>query len=841
MLLVAGLAGLLTSAAGATFGGSITMSPDGARASAPRIAVDAQDNALAVWTEEDNGVERVRAAFRPPGGDVATLDYLSAADANAERPIAVFDEHGNALVVWTLYEGAGDGALGRVQAAYRPAGGSFGPARTISGAEPGVQYLEPHVDVDESATVVWTRADAKTQRVQAAFRSKHGSFGPPQTISGPGGGYQPQVAVDERGNSIAVWTTTDTSEIQSASRPRTGGWSVPGRISPAGHAAFSPRVAADRRNNAVAVWFADDDPGVDDPDFIQAARRPAGGSFGAAETLSDTSGTAFDPQVTFDARDNALLAWTRFDGSTTRVETSSLPQGTTSFTDPETVSPAGEQAFEPRIAADDSAAVVWSTGFEGGPLRVHGAFRPAGGTFGGAQTLSEPGDSSYEPAVAMDGAGNALAAWTRDELTDHPVVQFSFRPRVGSFGEPSAMSAPGAAAFEAQVATDRLGNTIAAWTVDPDLGDPDNPTLVQAAFAPPGGAFGAPVRLSDPNFAAYQPRVAYENDGDAVVAWTENEHKRLRVHAAFHVAGNGWVAAAQLSPDTEDAFDPRVSAGPGTVVAWSQTDGAITTTQAAVKPEDASFQPAGTVSRPDEDAHGPQVAVGEDGTAVITWYGGFGDYVAAAIGNASPAGFAAAETLSPPGMAASEPQVAVDDRGGAAVVWIGGNNSFIQAAFRARRGPFGPSQDVAADNVAEPQVAIDESGNAIAAWTRYTDETGQIETAVRPRGGSFGEPAVISATGEELSNYLPHIAADDSAAVVWTAQTPFGVLRVQSSFRPSGGAFGPVQTLTDRLVYGYDPQLVVDERGNVRAIWTLSDVIGADQPSSIQSAFRPRA
>ena len=140
---------------------------------------------------------------------------------------------------------------------------------------------------------------------------------------------------------------------------------------------------------------------------------------------------------------------------------------------------------------------------------------------------------------------------------------------------------------------------------------------------------------------------------------------------------------------------------------------------------------------------------------------------------------------------------------------------------------------------------FDESGNALAVWTRFVGDTGQIESAFRPRGSAFGAPELVSGTGgaEPLSHFGPHVAVDDSAAVVWTAQTPGGLLRVQTAFRPKDGSFGAVQTLSDRRLHGFEPQVAVDERGNARAVWTLTDLSNPDAPppfSTVESAFRPR-
>ena len=71
------------------------------------------------------------------------------------------------------------------------------------------------------------------------------------------------------------------------------------------------------------------------------------------------------------------------------------------------------------------------------------------------------------------------------------------------------------------------------------------------------------------------------------------------------------------------------------------------------------------------------------------------------------------------------------------------------------------------------------------------------------------------------SNFAPQIAADDSATVVWTARPQAGSCGCRP-LPPKDGAFGPVQTLTDRLLYAFEPQVAIDERGNATAVWTLT-------------------
>jgi len=104
----------------------------------------------------------------------------------------------------------------------------------------------------------------------------------------------------------------------------------PETISPPGVQASGSHIATDERGNAIAVWTA----GPDGEHEIQAAFRPNGGPWGQPQTLSVPGEDSTEPQVVFDERDNALVAWTSFQDSpadpqlaSARVRASFRPRG----------------------------------------------------------------------------------------------------------------------------------------------------------------------------------------------------------------------------------------------------------------------------------------------------------------------------------------------------------------------------------------------------------------------------------------------------------------------------------------------------------------------------------
>jgi hypothetical protein len=195
----------------------------------------------------------------------------------------------------------------------------------INVSDPGQDAFEPQVAEDSSGNslIVWTRSDGTNIRIQAKFRAADGTLGATATISDAGrDAYEPQVAFDPNGNAIAVWTQFDGAHgrTHAAFRPTGGSFGGDETISPAGRDASAPQIAIDSTGKAIAVWYRFDGT----TDRIQAAVRPANGSFGAAQTLSSPGREAFDPRVAVgpDADANAQAVWTGSDGSNLRVQAS---------------------------------------------------------------------------------------------------------------------------------------------------------------------------------------------------------------------------------------------------------------------------------------------------------------------------------------------------------------------------------------------------------------------------------------------------------------------------------------------------------------------------------------
>jgi hypothetical protein len=189
--------------------------------------------------------------------------------------------------------------------------------------------------------------------------------------------FEPQVAVDSSGNVHSVWTRSvgPNLRIQYATRTANGSWSAPINISDAGQSASQPQLDVDPSGNLLVVWSRTDGTNL----RTQSTFKPSGGSFSAPVNVSDPGFDASAPQVDFDSTGKAILVWSRFDGTNLRVQSTIRSAGSGgTYLNEVTLSQGGRDAFEARTDAgpnaDANAVIVW-TRSDGTKLRVQSARR----------------------------------------------------------------------------------------------------------------------------------------------------------------------------------------------------------------------------------------------------------------------------------------------------------------------------------------------------------------------------------------------------------------------------------------------------------------------------------
>lgn len=241
-------------------------SDDTGSADAPRIAMDGNGNAIAVWSQKVfnwNSIWANRFIASTGSWDAATL-VESNDTSNARFPEVALDNTGNAVVVWRE-----DTAPSRIASnRFNVGAGTWGTPTLIDTGASVATFPAVAMDGDGNALAVWTQGD---DAMANRFDAGSGTWGAPVLIEtnnmGPQGVYDVVIAADKAGNAIAVWDQFDGIEINifaNRYNAGTGTWGTANVIETdnAGPAR-SVRIANDPlTGSALAVWTQEDGAGL---------------------------------------------------------------------------------------------------------------------------------------------------------------------------------------------------------------------------------------------------------------------------------------------------------------------------------------------------------------------------------------------------------------------------------------------------------------------------------------------------------------------------------------------------------------------------------------------------
>src|SRR5215216_1436902 len=407
-----------------------------------------------------------------------------------------------------------------------------------------------------------------------------------------------------------------------------------------------------------------------------AAAAPAGAAptWLTPVTLSPQStGEVQRAVIASDGAGHLAAAWMKQTGSAPLRYTAQLalrsPGG--GFSEVINVSQESEQTLAVDVAVDGSgtATVVWDQTV-GGVSDVKAMRVMPDGTKTGVQTLAAAGD---EPRVAVNASGAAVATW-RELSQIHAAVRGA---TTDSFTDVGAISGTASMSIKRvhDVVIDPAGNAVAAWIRDN--------TKVEANRRPAGGAFNAPAAADtiENTGDADNLVLAMAPGGQATAMWTRlglnPEIRTAERTPTPSFAAGGWNAADRASPIGQKAQNASVAldAQNTAIAIWENTT--IGKVEAGIRPSGGSFSGFAPLSGSAGGAFASQVDVAPDGAAVAIWRGSsggkpaiqavrrapsgeFGGVTDIAIGDPAPAD---------PVVELFNPSVAVDAEGNAAAVW----------------------------------------------------------------------------------------------------------------------------------------------------------------------------
>jgi hypothetical protein len=391
---------------------------------------------------------------------------------------------------------------------------------------------------------------------------------------------------------------------------------------------------------------------------------------------------------------NAIIVWGQYDGSYGQIYKSEYRNGV--WTNPSSlsdhISPDGQSAGDPQIAMDNNgnAIIVWEQYDSSNNYQIfkseyrNGVWtNPANLT----DNISPDGLGVGMPQVAMDNNGNAIIVWEQyDSSNNYQIFKSEYRD--------------------------------GAWT---------NPASVADHISPEGGG----------NADSLYPEVAMDNNGNAIIVWKQYNGINYKIFKSEYRNGvwhNPTSLSDYINPDgTSPAFDPQVAMdnNGNAVIVWSQSDGSNYQIFKSEYRNGVWTNPsslADNISPQGQDSFNPQVAMDNNGNAIIVWYQRDESNIYQIFKSeyrkdvwTNPSSLS--DHISPDGQHAWYSRVAMDGNGNAVIVWYqsdGSNYQIFKSEYRngVWINPSSLSDNISPDgqDAFDPHVAMDNNGNAIIVW-----------------------------------------------------------------------------------------------------------------------------
>lgn len=382
----------------------------------------------------------------------------------------------------------------------------------------------------------------------------------------------PQVAFNAAGGGLAVWAhpTSPTNIWYSVFRPAVGAWGFPMELSPAGVLGFGPDVALDAAGNGLAVWLRV----AGGVYFVTAARFSAVSSSWAAPTDIAVLGPGgLAPVIAMTAAGDAVVVWTAVTSKApfaSSIHAARFAAASGTWTAAAQVSAAGDNAGLARVALNGNgdAMAIWTKEEPGGLESIQAARSVASGaTWQSPRTLSSADAFAEFGTVAIDDSGNAIVAWQR--MADIEVARYGV---AGDTWSPAAIVSTGLATHGPVLAMDSGGNGVAVWRSS-------SGGVESARFETASGWL--PTHPLAGASASARPTVAADPFGNLVAFWPSPANAAGSGQGARFVRAAGtWTSVTTIATTAPvRSVDAAADGGGNVNVVWDATDGMVFATK----------------------------------------------------------------------------------------------------------------------------------------------------------------------------------------------------------------------------------------------------------------------
>jgi len=410
------------------------------------------------------------------------------------------------------------------------------------------------------------------------------------------------------------------------------------------------------------------------------------------------------------------------------------PRAAALFSQALSVSASGYDSYAPRVAYDreGDATLVWVRESQEypHPMRVQMRSRSHDGVWSSTLTLSPSDQAPRLPKVAVDDDGDAVVVWDAFNGAEYGVYARGVS-RTGTLGPVLALSATGVTIHGTDVAVDPDGDAVVTWA---EWHSDGSVYPMMRRFSRSGSLSAATVLSSSPA-RAEPPAVAFDREGDALLAWANDNVVQARTLSASGTLGGLKMVSGRVSPiDRHFTAKVTVDRDGDALVTWLHWTAADQSTQVIGRwvSRDGTV---GVVHQLTPGSHPDlvnySVAGDLDGDVMLTWDRFYNGYLYGR--QISRTGtIEQAVLLTRYGRLHT---VAVDDDGDGVVVYQGQGINGSVGSVRVRRvtpsGALGPEQVVASIGVS-PTTAVTPTGGALIAWERRFQVDLRIQASIGP-------------------------------------------------------------------------------------------------------------
>ncbi len=390
---------------------------------------------------------------------------------------------------------------------------------------------------------------------------------------------------------------------------------------------------------------------------------------------------------------------------------------------------------------------------------------------------------------------------------------------------PTLLDSGSGAAHNSQVAMDSNGNAIAVWS---QVGSSGNQSILANRYS--AGVWSGAVWLEAGARNATNPQIAMDNNGNAIVVWQQVDSSGNQSILANRYSAGAWGGAVWLEAGTGQATNPQVamSSSGNAIAVWSQVDSSGNQSILANRYSTGAWGGAVWLEAGAGDASDPQIAMDNNGNAMVVWQQVDSSGSMSIFANYYSAGVWGGVTLFESAIGtASNPQIAMDINGNAIVGWeqwdSSGNHKSILVNLYSD-GSWEPYTLFTSEGLViiwDLQIGMDNNGHAIAAWVQHPT-AGPHEIYARYYSAGAWEPVERLSYIEPCEK--PQIAIDNNgnAIVIWNAYNQSTWHSDIYATRYSAGAWGAVKQLTSAGECR-NPQIAMDKNGSAIVVWDQWD------------------